>query len=81
MYLPKNPILFGIIASVIVYFILYLENKRNPKKSHKISFKFPLITGLLVAGTGIFFNKYSSNVVEYINDSIDEEIFLAPPGF
>lgn len=92
-----NPIVFGLIAGVITYLILYLdinyENKKlniNKQKDGKcycpkliLSLKVPLIIGAIVWAAA---NYFESDITDetFINNSIssfEQELFTDQPDF
>ena len=92
-----NPIVFGLIAGVITYLILYLdinyENKKfniNKQQDGKcycpkliLSLKVPLIIGAIVWAAA---NYFESNITDdtYKDDflsSFEQELFTDQPGF
>ena len=78
-----NPIVFGLIAGVVTYLILYLdinyENKRITLKKDEdkcicpkliLSFKVPLIIGAIVWAAANYFESLKVDDTTFINDSI-----------
>lgn len=92
-----NPIVFGLIAGVITYLILYLdinyENKKlniNKQKDGKcycpkliLSLKVPLIIGAIVWAAANYFESNTTDET-FINNSIssfEQELFTDQPDF
>jgi hypothetical protein len=81
----KDPIVFGFICSIVIYYILYLEfkskNNNNKNNNNNIPLKLPIIVGILVWGSTSYFindeNIVSSNSIPDIN----QEIYTNPADF
>ena len=79
-----NPILFGLVAGVITYLILYVDINNENKKikpstnedgkclcpSLYVTLKVPLMIGALVWATASYFDKNETDVSEvFVNSS------------
>jgi|SaaInlStandDraft_2_1057019.scaffolds.fasta_scaffold327043_2 hypothetical protein len=75
----KDPIVFGFISATIIYYILYLESKKNNDK--KVPMKLPLIVGIIVWGSTSFFINEENSINSNSIPDINQEIYTNPPDF
>lgn len=62
----KNPILIGVCSAILIYCILYIENRRKEKdpsiqnqvlQNGSISLKLPIIVGLMMWGASYLYKS------------------------
>lgn len=68
----SNPIFFGLIASIITYYVLK-SDKDDEKK--KMSFKYAILVGLLVWLTGYYFQRNDISQMSQIMPNVNYNKF------
>ena len=91
-----NPIIFGLIAGIITYLILYIDFNYENKKLNlysnkckcpkfKIKFKLPLIIGTIVWASSNYFSSINNNnnvkITKLDITNLEQELFTDRPRF
>lgn len=78
----NNPIVFGVLASIITYYVL--QNDKSDEK-RRLSLKYSILVGLMVWFVGYYFNNsssvFGSSGTLRNNSPIAQDIFTDHPSW